>query len=296
MALFFDQSFDLVKKISVETERGFISNTSMVQLTDVTTEHSLSSPELERTLHAEGQRKRKRTIFSRAQLSELERAFTITPYPDITLRERLAALTLLPESKIQVWFQNRRARSMKSKKWSPAVSRSPGRDVSSHFTPGATFPCTNLDLHPGQMYGVPEQRASRGLLRPALSPWSQNLPHPELSAGVQWGGRPSETHRASSVSDRSAHCSYQSQSSGHLQINCFSAHPESFSGHQLKSYCPANQVMYSSMSVDQVMPSHQSSLEEALHRQALTHYPQTSLGDISDLIYKAAVVTNPEDC
>uniref|UniRef100_A0A8C2FZH7 SEBOX homeobox n=1 Tax=Cyprinus carpio TaxID=7962 RepID=A0A8C2FZH7_CYPCA len=315
MALFFDQSFDLVKKISVETERDFIFNTSMVQLTDVTTKHSLSSPELERSYHAEGQRKRKRTIFSRAQLSELERAFMITPYPDITLRERLAALTLLPESKIQVWFQNRRARSMKSKKSSAAVRRSPARDVSSHSTPGATFPSTDLDLNPEQMYGVPEQRASRGLrhhqqsLRPALSPWSQNLPHPmsstpaispELPGGLQWGGRQSETHGASSVSscpsDRLAHYSFQGQSSGHWQINCFSAHPEGFSGHQLKSYCPASQAIYSSMSVDQVMPTHQTSLEEALQRQALTHYPQTSLGDISDLIYKAAVVTNLEDC
>lgn len=33
MALFFDQSFDLVKKISVETERDFIFNTNMVQIT-----------------------------------------------------------------------------------------------------------------------------------------------------------------------------------------------------------------------------------------------------------------------
>ncbi|XP_073695578.1 homeobox protein SEBOX [Garra rufa] len=288
MALFFDQSFDLVKKISVETERDFIFNANMVQLTDATSKHSLSSPELERNCHSEGQRKRKRTIFSRAQLSELERAFMITPYPDITLRERLAALTLLPESKIQVWFQNRRARSMKSKKLTTAVRRSPDREI---------FPPTNLDLD--QTSGDKGLHHHEQSLRQALSPWSQNLSQ-KIPPEPQWGSRHSETPGASSfsgcASERLPQYSFQNQSSNPWQMSCFSTHTEGFSGHQLKSYCAANQAIYSSMSVEQVIPTHQSSLEEALQRQSLAYYPQTSLADISDLIYKAAVVTNLEDC
>ncbi|XP_036379815.1 homeobox protein SEBOX [Megalops cyprinoides] len=316
MALFMEPDFFNVQKLSDDRVIDFVLSKDKEQFkepqflcpTDLVNEPATSSLEPDRAGLAEGQRKRKRTIFSRAQLSELERAFVVTPYPDITLRERLAALTHLPESKIQVWFQNRRARSIKSGRLSRPVKRSPGREGGTTcFPPPPSLPAlghsfTSAKL--GELVGPEQHQADAGRqsysdwVRQYSSPASHHLPQPpppvspDLPESVLWdsGHRPHVGPRAPPMSiARQVHPVQQRWD----ELNQLCAATPGYSHPRAQPHS-ATQGRYSCASVDQVVPTHPQQIYwDIPHGQDHPSVgPQTSLGYISDLIYNAAVVTN----
>ncbi len=65
---------------------------------------------------------RYRTSFEPAQLDSLERLFEKTHYPDVYVREEVAEQLGLTETKVQIWFQNRRAKFRRNEKLSQASS------------------------------------------------------------------------------------------------------------------------------------------------------------------------------
>uniref|UniRef100_A0A3B4TAC8 Homeobox expressed in ES cells 1-like n=1 Tax=Seriola dumerili TaxID=41447 RepID=A0A3B4TAC8_SERDU len=58
--------------------------------------------------------RRPRTAFTNSQVSVLETVFQVNCYPGIQLREQLAVRLDLDEDRIQIWFQNRRAKLRRS--------------------------------------------------------------------------------------------------------------------------------------------------------------------------------------
>jgi hypothetical protein len=212
-----------------------------------------------------GPHRRKRTTFSVGQLVELERVFAARPYPDISTREHLAQVTHLPEAKIQVSHKSQLLGSTASSLW---------EFCSWVFCPTRLCWCQNPSLHLFYQVWFQNRRAKRikdrkpGALnsRLELPPNSCSLPDtPQLPWDPGTSSHP--LHPTSSAQYTSA-CPPQTSCLGPIL-----GPGQSWSGAKVAAPWGTSGASGIHSSLEQIVP-------------------QTSLGNLSDLIYTSAIVTN----